>query len=116
MTIPNADAILALGVDDLKMLRCEVTESMPEEGTPPEAYFGFLILMSAVQDMRGWSRLAEPGSGPTVARLGWGAEATRRAREADRRSLESHREAAERFKALGGRSALQAAVDALNLA
>lgn len=37
MTIPFADEILALGVDDLKMLRAEVPEWMPEEGMPPEA-------------------------------------------------------------------------------
>lgn len=113
MIVPSADAILDLGVDDMKMLRCEVTESMPEEGMPPEAYFRFLVLMSAVQDMRGWSRLAEPGMGPTVAALGWKDEVA--GRRMDRRSLEAHREAAARFEDLGGKAALQAASDGLNL-
>ena len=78
---------------------------MPDAETPPEAYFDFLILMTAVQDLRAWSRLAEPGIAAWLPN-------DPSARELDRRSLESHNERAERLESLGGRAALQRAVDA----
>lgn len=88
MTVPSADEIL--GLEGLKTLRADVTMAQPEEGTPPETYFRFLVIMSAVQDMRAWSRLAEPGLGPKVAALGWDAE-VEGARAMDRRNLEARR-------------------------
>lgn len=71
-------------------------------------------MMTAVQDLRGWSWLAEPGTGPKVVALGWEGEVAR-ARAMDRRSLEAHRGAVERLEAWVGKAALQAAVDDLNV-
>ena len=96
-----------MGLDDLKWLRCLVTESTPDAETPPAAYFDFLILMTVVQDLHAWSRLAEPGI------AAWLADAP--ARKLDRLSLASHTETAARFESLGGRDALQRAVDDLKL-
>ncbi|CAN5664882.1 hypothetical protein BH11ARM2_BH11ARM2_00190 [soil metagenome] len=106
MRIPSAGEILALGADDLKMLRSEFTMAQPRE-LPPVAYFDFLILMTAVQEMREWSKLAEPGM------AAWLPEESQ-AREMDRRAIEAHTDAVQHFEGLGGKTALQNAVDRLN--
>jgi hypothetical protein len=114
----TADEILSMSVEELRALRPtffkELRPLMKRQDVR-DAFLEFITRYTIVQDMRDWSKLAEPGITAAVLEDNdWTEEDMEEARELDRDSLEMHSTIVEEFEKRGGREAFQLAIDQLN--
>src|SRR5690348_5930474 len=103
----TAAQLLDMGRDELRMVRAQLFlqhgRFLAKEALC-DVFMEFITRLTIVQDLRDWSKLAEPGIAGHMMSVEWATEETvEQARELDRRSMETHSEIAVEFEARGGR-------------
>jgi hypothetical protein len=117
MFIPfTADEILLMDKDQLQTFRGGIFTHYDSEDLLKfgDTFLEFCMMLTMVQDMCAWRKLAEPGMAAWMIDDGDLEEEIEQAREMDRHSIAFHSEVSSEFEEAGGKEGFQNVINRLN--